>query len=82
VARIEQRTRESIDLLESAALEFDRLQMSMHVASCRLRLASLLSGSRAADLAQKADEWFVLHGVRRPEQVMSVIVPYGPGDRA
>jgi hypothetical protein len=82
VAGIEQRTRESIDLLESAALEFDRLQMSMHVASCRLRLASLLSGSRAADLAQKADDWFAAPAIRRPEQVTSVIVPYGTGDRA
>ncbi len=71
------RPTEGVEHLEGAILEFDRLQMSMHVASCRLRLSSLLSGARAAELERMGRTWFVLHDVRRPERVMEVVVPNG-----
>jgi hypothetical protein len=33
-------------------------------------------------MAQKARDWFAGHGIHRPEQVMSVIVPYGTANGA
>ena len=71
---LQHRQSDAVEHLERAVMVFSRLEMNMHAASCRLRLASWLEGLRAHELSASAHEWFSSQGIHEPPRIAEVLL--------
>jgi hypothetical protein len=64
--------------LEKALVAFERLDMSLHAAACRLRMAALRDRGQTERAAPAALDWFRSQGIVQPERVSYALVPMRP----
>jgi hypothetical protein len=69
--------RAATEFLEKAALGFEHMEMSLHAAGARLRVATLVGGPEGSRLAAEPRAWMVDHGVQDPGRIAALFHP-GP----
>jgi hypothetical protein len=61
--------------LESAALAFDALAMSMHAAVARRRLGEVIGGDGGKTMIDRADAWLTEQQIKRPDRWSQMLAP-------
>lgn len=64
-----------VALLESAADEFDKADMSLHAAAARFQLGQMASGDDRHSARAQADDWLSRQGVCNPSAISSLFAP-------
>jgi hypothetical protein len=65
----------AVERLTAAAAGFDAVEMKLHAACARRRLAQLVGGSEGAALRAGADGWLASQAVRNPQRMADLIAP-------
>lgn len=65
----------AIQRLEQAEASFYEGEMTLYAAATRYQLGRLLNNSRGRELRAHAQEWFEAQGVKRPAQLIAMLLP-------
>ena len=75
VAASRGQTSKSVELLEKAVVQFERVDMVLYAAATRRRLGQLTGGKRGRELITAADNWMSEQNILNPPQMTRALAP-------